>query len=151
MKRSMGGLPNDDLTSISKRVKLKEDIFAAVNKSKTLGSFPKRTDYSVFRTPSGFKNKFNISITITLTMYCTVGQYYCAACNVSLNSESQFGQHQVGDKGEGLVFIIFCVLDQQETQTEGNFSEIKKKMRYKIVYFIVYLLSFRNFLTIIIN
>ena len=53
MKRSMGGLPNDDLTSISKRVKLKEDIFAAVNQNKTQASFPKRTDYSAFRTPSG--------------------------------------------------------------------------------------------------
>ena len=26
----------------------------------------------------------------------SAGQYYCAACNLSLNSESQFGQHQVG-------------------------------------------------------
>ena len=25
------------------------------------------------------------------------GQYYCGPCNVSLNSESQFGQHQVLD------------------------------------------------------
>jgi len=78
MKKSMGGLLNNDLPSISKRVKLKEDILAAATKNKPQQTFLKRTDYSAFRTPSG--------------------QYYCAACNVSLNSESQFGQHQTSKK-----------------------------------------------------
>ena len=72
----MGGLQNDDLSSISRRVKLKEDILTAVSKTKPQGNLSKRTDYSAFRTPSG--------------------QYYCPACNLSLNSDSQFGQHQVG-------------------------------------------------------
>ena len=36
MKRSMGGLPNDDLTSISKRVKLKEEESAV---SSLLGAY----------------------------------------------------------------------------------------------------------------
>ena len=53
MKKSMGGLQNNDLTSISKRVKLKEDILAAVTKNKPQQTFLKRTDYSAFRTPSG--------------------------------------------------------------------------------------------------
>ena len=75
MKKSMGGLENDDLASISKRVKLKEDILTATSRIKPQGNLGKRTDYSAFRTPSG--------------------QYYCAACNLSLNSDSQFGQHQV--------------------------------------------------------
>ena len=75
----MGGLQNDDLASISKRVKLKEDILtAAASKTKPQGNLSKRTDYSAFRTPSG--------------------QYYCAACNLSLNSDSQFGQHQTSKK-----------------------------------------------------
>ena len=79
MKKSMGGLQNDDLASISKRVKLKEDILtAAASKTKAQGNLSKRTDYSAFRTPSG--------------------QYYCAACNLSLNSDSQFGQHQTSKK-----------------------------------------------------
>ena len=71
----MGGLQNDDLASISRRLKLKEGILTAVSNVKPQGNLSKRTDYSAFRTPSG--------------------QYYCAACNLSLNSDSQFGQHQV--------------------------------------------------------
>jgi len=79
MKRSMGGLQNDDLPSIQKRVELKDNILSAVSKSKSPGNVVKRKpDYSVFRTPSG--------------------QYYCAVCNIALNSESQFGQHQVSKK-----------------------------------------------------
>ena len=56
MKKSMGGLDNNDLEAISKRVKLKEDILTAVSKPKPpVVSIQKRTgpDYSVFRTPSG--------------------------------------------------------------------------------------------------
>ena len=56
MKKSMGGLDNNDLEAISKRVKLKEDILTAVSKPKPpVISIQKRTgpDYSVFRTPSG--------------------------------------------------------------------------------------------------
>ena len=52
MKKSMGGLENNDLDAISKRVKLKGDILAAVSKPKPI-SFKKKVDYSVFRTPSG--------------------------------------------------------------------------------------------------
>ena len=111
MKKSMGGLQNDDLASISKRVKLKEDILtAAASKTKPQGNLSKRTDYSAFRTPSG--------------------QYYCAACNLSLNSDSQFGQHQVRARVSLEVFRsnIVYVSDEQETQTARNFSEIKKKI-----------------------
>jgi len=79
MKKSMGGVSNDDLDTISKRIKLKGNILAAVSKPKPIfNSGKKRTDYSVFRTPSG--------------------QYYCAACNISLNSENQFAQHQMSKK-----------------------------------------------------
>jgi len=79
MKRSMGGVQNSDLETIQKRVQLKDSILSAVSKSKSVSSISKRTpDYSVHRTPSG--------------------QYYCAACNISLNSESQFSQHQVSKK-----------------------------------------------------
>jgi len=79
MKRSMGGVLNNDLDTIQKRVQLKDSILSAVSKNKSQASGGKRKpDYSVHRTPSG--------------------QYYCAACNVSLNSESQFSQHQVSKK-----------------------------------------------------
>ena len=105
----MGGLQNDDLASISKRVKLKEDILTA---AKPQGNLSKRTDYSAFRTPSG--------------------QYYCAACNLSLNSDSQFGQHQVRARVSLEVFRsnIVYVSDEQETQTKRNFSKIKKKIKH---------------------
>eukprot|EP00092_Neocalanus_flemingeri_P036611 GFUD01039864.1.p1 GENE.GFUD01039864.1~~GFUD01039864.1.p1 ORF type:complete len:412 (-),score=121.55 GFUD01039864.1:60-1295(-) len=79
MKRSMGGVVNNDLETIQKRVQLKDNILSAVSKNKSPGNLVKRKpDYSVYRTPSG--------------------QYYCAACNLSLNSESQFSQHQVSKK-----------------------------------------------------
>ena len=52
MKRSMGGLANDDLEAISKRVKLKQDIMAA-SKPQIQQKYQKKTDYSSFRTPSG--------------------------------------------------------------------------------------------------
>jgi len=79
MKRSMGGVLYNDLDTIQKRVQLKDNILSAVSKNKSPANIVKRKpDYSVHRTPSG--------------------QYYCAACNISLNSESQFGQHQVSKK-----------------------------------------------------
>ena len=111
MKKSMGGVENDDLASISRRVKLKEDILAAASKSKAQGNPSKRTDYSAFRTPSG--------------------QFYCAACNLSLNSDSQFSQHQVRVELDREVFRsnTFSVSDEQKTQTERNFSKIQKKMK----------------------
>lgn len=111
MKKSMGGVENDDLASISRRVKLKEDILAAASKAKPQGNPSKRTDYSAFRTPSG--------------------QFYCAACNLSLNSDSQFSQHQVRVELDREVFRsnTFSVSDEQKTQTERNFSKIKKKMK----------------------
>ena len=57
MKKSMGGVSNDDLDTISKRIKLKGNILAAVSKPKPIfNSGKKRTDYSVFRTPSGTDN-----------------------------------------------------------------------------------------------
>ena len=107
----MGGLQNDDLASISRRLKLKEDILTAVSKVKPQGNLSKRTDYSAFRTPSG--------------------QYYCAACNLSLNSDSQFGQHQVraGVSREVFRSNIFSVSDKQETQTK-SFSKVKKKIKH---------------------
>lgn len=111
MKKNMGGLQNDDLASISRRLKLKEDILTAVSKVKPQGNLSKRTDYSAFRTPSG--------------------QYYCAACNLSLNSDSQFGQHQVraGVSREVFRSNIFSVSDKQETQTK-SFSKVKKKIKH---------------------
>ena len=48
-------------------------------------------------------------------MYCSVGQYYCAACNVSLNSESQFGQHQVRAEGENWCYNILCFRPARNT------------------------------------
>jgi len=80
MKRSMGGVSNTDLETIQKRVQLKDSILSAVSKNKSppVNIVKRKPDYSVHRTPSG--------------------QFYCAACNISLNSESQFGQHQVSKK-----------------------------------------------------
>ena len=52
----MGGLANDDLDAISKRVKLKGDILATITKNKpkpTPIQNPKKKDYSAYRTPSG--------------------------------------------------------------------------------------------------
>ena len=56
MQRSMGGLQNDDLAAISKRMKLKQDIMAA-SKPKVQNKLQNRTDYSSFRTPSGWPKK----------------------------------------------------------------------------------------------
>ena len=55
MKKNMGGLANDDLYAISKRVKLKGDILATMTKNKSNPSqnLTKRKDYSAYRTPSG--------------------------------------------------------------------------------------------------
>ena len=55
MKKNMGGLANDDLNAISKRVKLKGDILATMtkNKSNPPQNITKRKDYSAYRTPSG--------------------------------------------------------------------------------------------------
>ena len=55
MKKNMGGLANDDLNAISKRVKLKGDILATMTKNKTNPpqNLTKRKDYSAYRTPSG--------------------------------------------------------------------------------------------------
>lgn len=80
MKRSMGGVENDDLETIQKRVQLKDSILSKASKrGKPSDRHRKKpVDLSVFRTPSG--------------------QYYCAACNLSLNTEAQFGQHQVSKK-----------------------------------------------------
>ena len=57
MKKNMGGLANDDLNAISKRVKLKGDILATMtkNKSNPPRNLTKRKDYSAYRTPSGNK------------------------------------------------------------------------------------------------
>jgi len=78
MKRSMGGVANDDLETIRKRIELKDNILSAANNSSGGGSGFKKRDFSIYRTPSG--------------------QYYCGPCNVALNSESQFGQHQASKK-----------------------------------------------------
>jgi len=97
MKRSMGGVDNGDLAEIEKRVNLKESILAVVTKKatpvpvgktkpKAKSIFPsaappapqQNDEFSQFRTPSG--------------------QFYCAPCNLSLNSTSQFQQHQVSKK-----------------------------------------------------
>ena len=97
MKKSMGGLANNDLEAISKRVKLKEDLLSVMNLNKPRPpetSFKKKNDYSAFRTPSGRIIMSHGYIIICKTLFYS-GQYYCSPCNVSLNSESQFGQHQV--------------------------------------------------------
>jgi len=78
MKRSMGGVANDDMETIRKRTELKDNILSAANNSSGGGGGYKKRDYSIYRTPSG--------------------QYYCGPCNVALNSESQFGQHQDSKK-----------------------------------------------------
>ena len=58
MKKSMGGLANDDLDAISKRVKLKGDILATMTKNKPKPvQISKKKDYSAFRTPSGILGK----------------------------------------------------------------------------------------------
>ena len=58
MNRAMGGLANDDLEAISKRMKLKQDIMAA-SKPKFQNKTQNRTDYSSFRTPSGWYLKLD--------------------------------------------------------------------------------------------
>ena len=54
MNRAMGGLANDDLEAISKRMKLKQDIMAASKPKVQNKTQNNRTDYSSFRTPSGW-------------------------------------------------------------------------------------------------
>ena len=66
MKKNMGGLANDDLNAISKRVKLKGDILATMTKNKTNPpqNLTKRKDYSAYRTPSGNKRLFYAKLNI---------------------------------------------------------------------------------------
>ena len=70
MKRSMGGLANDDLEAISKRMKLKQDIMAA-SKPQIQQKYQKKTDYSSFRTPSGLIAKEVVIFLINYFIYCT--------------------------------------------------------------------------------
>ena len=86
-----------------------------VVKSKSISTFPSATpsplpsnhEFSQFRTPSGsfMPCPFNLEPVLKkLNLYkdpnftnisSLVGQFYCAPCNLSLNSTSQFQQHQV--------------------------------------------------------
>ena len=94
----MGGLANNDLEAISKRVKLKEDLMSVMNINKPKPQenlFKKKNDYSVFRTPSGKPSTQYEYEGKERSKKLFLGQYYCSPCNISLNSESQFGQHQV--------------------------------------------------------
>lgn len=91
MKRGFEGVEPTDLETIKKRVRLKENILSKVSRKALMGRSDVRSrpfggggqrrrpqDLSAFRTPSG--------------------QYYCPACNLSVNSEPQFAQHQVSKK-----------------------------------------------------
>lgn len=81
MKKSMGEVENGDLETIKTRVQMKDKILAICNKSSFTSSHVvqrRRHDFSQYRTPSG--------------------QYYCAPCNISLNSDNQFEQHQISKK-----------------------------------------------------
>ncbi|XP_015430222.1 PREDICTED: zinc finger protein 346-like isoform X2 [Dufourea novaeangliae] len=62
---------------------------------------PGPIDYSIYRTPSG--------------------QYYCAPCNLSLNSESMFAQHVDSKKHK----------NQSNPKSPSNAAVVSKKARFK--------------------
>ncbi|XP_076649832.1 zinc finger protein 346 isoform X2 [Halictus rubicundus] len=62
---------------------------------------PGPIDYSIYRTPSG--------------------QYYCAPCNLSLNSESMFAQHVESKKHK----------NQSNPKSPSNATVVSKKARFK--------------------
>jgi len=80
MQKGLGGVSNDDLDTISKRMRFKESILTKMQNltssrggsNVALGSRPGK-DYSRYRTPSGL--------------------YYCCDCNVTVNNISLFEQH----------------------------------------------------------
>ncbi|XP_043516849.1 zinc finger protein 346-like [Frieseomelitta varia] len=69
--------------------------------SEVTPTIPVPIDYSIYRTPSG--------------------QYYCAPCNVSLNSESTFAQHMESKKHK----------NQSNPKSPSNTVVVSKKARFK--------------------
>lgn len=67
----------------------------------SISSLPAAIDYSIHRTPSG--------------------QYYCATCNITLNSEMSFGQHIESKKHKNQVIA------KLETQEIAQSKKLKKK------------------------
>lgn len=81
MGKSMGGVDNNDLETIQKRMQFKESVMQKLQKKPRNEIFAKRIarpDYSIYRTPSG----------------C----YYCTHCNITVNNEAQFEQHNLSKK-----------------------------------------------------
>jgi len=99
MKRSMGGVENGDLTEIQKRVNLKESIMAVVTKRATPVPLGKAKTKMKPKTVVPTAAPFPPQQTDEFSQYRTPsGQYYCGPCNLSLNSTSQFQQHQASKK-----------------------------------------------------
>ncbi|XP_076292635.1 zinc finger protein 346 [Lasioglossum baleicum] len=69
--------------------------------NETSPTTPGPIDYSIYRTPSG--------------------QYYCAPCNLSLNSESMFAQHVESKKHK----------NQSNPKSPSNAAVVSKKARFK--------------------
>ncbi|XP_033336535.1 zinc finger protein 346 [Megalopta genalis] len=69
--------------------------------NETTPTTPGPIDYSIYRTPSG--------------------QYYCAPCNLSLNSESMFAQHVESKKHK----------NQSNPKSPSNAAVVSKKARFK--------------------
>ncbi|XP_043785951.1 zinc finger protein 346-like isoform X1 [Apis laboriosa] len=69
--------------------------------SEAIPATPGPIDYSIYRTPSG--------------------QYYCAPCNLSLNSESTFAQHVESKKHK----------NQSNPKSPSNAVVVSKKARFK--------------------
>ncbi|XP_076680442.1 zinc finger protein 346 isoform X3 [Andrena cerasifolii] len=73
----------------------------AATENDTAPTTPGPIDYSIYRTPSG--------------------QYYCAPCNLSLNSESTFAQHVESKKHK----------NQSNPKSPSNSVVVSKKARFK--------------------
>lgn len=85
---------------------------------------PGPIDYSIYRTPSGrdsFSNVRTITRQIAQQTVSFAGQYYCAPCNLSLNSESTFAQHVESKKHK----------NQSNPKSPSNAIVVSKKARFK--------------------
>lgn len=105
--------------------------------SEAIPATPGPIDYSIYRTPSGNETRFDFffkkSLLRDIKHPCLylyqfpkrsvlfAGQYYCAPCNLSLNSESTFAQHVESKKHK----------NQSNPKSPSNAVVVSKKARFK--------------------
>jgi len=104
MAKHMGGVENGDLEEIARRCRLKEGILAAVS-TPTSSKLPMKTPTVPSKPPTVSSKPSTIfpsqpsSPSEEFSQFRTPsGQYYCGPCNLSLNSLTQFQQHQGSKK-----------------------------------------------------